>query len=552
LVGSVRERVEEAGSALREVFRNPGLRRINFALAGSVAGDWAYAVAVSVYVYQEGGAAAVGILGVVRYVLMALVLPAASSLADRFDRRRVMIGSDFIRLILVTAAAVVIATDGPVPVVYVLAVLTSLAATPFRSAQAALLPRLARHPSELTAANVASSTIESLGFFVGPALAGVLLALTNIETVYFFDAATFAWSMLLVIGIKLPADGAADDAGDEPGPEIADGGVLAGYRFIFASADVRLLVGVYVAQTVVAGASLVFVVAIALDLLDLGESGVGLLDSVLGLGGFAGGFLALLLASRGRLAGDFGLGVVMWSAPLLLVAASPTVPAAIACMVLIGLANSIVDVNAYTIIQRLVPDTVLARVLGSMESALIAGMALGSLSMPLLIETVGLRTGLAIVGATVMAITIIALPGLGRIDRVSLVPDGYALLERIPFFAPLSRRVLEGLASGSQAETFAGGSIVFAEGDVGDRFFVIESGEAEVRIRDEHVRDLGEGDFFGEIALLRDIPRTATIVTRTELVTRSVNRDEFLAAVTGVGVAEERAQSVASERLKIA
>jgi MFS family permease len=534
------------------VFRNPGLRRINFALAGSVAGDWAYAVAVSVYVYQEGGAAAVGILGVVRYVLMALVLPAASSLADRFDRRRVMIGSDAIRLVLVTAAAVVIATDGPVPVVYVLAVLTSLAATPFRAAQAALLPRLAGHPSELTAANVASSTIESLGFFVGPALAGVLLALTNIETVYFFDAATFAWSMMLVIGIKVPAGRAADDEADESGPEVGDGGVLAGYRHIFANADVRLLVGVYVAQTMVAGASLVFVVAIALDMLDLGESGVGLLDSVLGLGGLAGGFLALLLASRGRLAGDFGLGVVMWSAPLLLIAASPTLPAAIACMVLIGFANSIVDVNAYTIIQRLVPDAILARVLGSMESALIAGMALGSLSMPLLIETVGLRTGLAIVGAVVMGITIMALPGLGRIDRVSLVPDGYALLEGIPFFAPLSRRVLEGLASGSQPETFTGGSIVFAEGDVGDRFFVIESGEAEVRIRDDHVRDLGEGDFFGEIALLRDIPRTATIVAKTELVTRSVNREEFLGAVTGVGVAEERAQSVASERLKIA
>jgi MFS family permease len=551
-VGAVREQVSEAGSSLREVFRNPGLRKVNIALAGSVAGDWAYAVAVSVYVYQKGGATAVGVLGVIRYVSMALVLPSASSLADRFDRRRVMIGSDLVRMVLVAIAAVVIETGGPEMVVYALAVATSLAATPFRASQAALLPKLATHPGELTAANVASSTIESLGFFVGPALAGVLLALTDIATVYAFDAVTFAWSMAMVLRIKVPSaqSGEADTSGVDEAED--GGGVLAGFRHILRNRDVRLLVSVYFAQTVIAGASLVFTVAIALDMLELGESGVGALDSVLGLGGLFGGFLALLLSGRGRLAGDFGLGVVMWSAPLLLVAASPTLIAALGAMGLIGLANSIVDVNAYTILQRLVPDRIMGRVFGSMESALIAGMAAGSLAMPLLISTVGLRTGLAIIGGVVVGIVILAIPGLRRIDRSSLAPEGCALLETVPFFAPLSRRVVEGLARGSELATFAAGTTVLAEGEVGDRFFVIESGSADVTVRGEHIRRLEAGEFFGEIALLRDIPRTATITARTDLVTRSVERDHFLSAVTGGGLAEERAEAVASERLKIA
>ena len=177
-------KVRQSGRALANVFRNPGLRRLELAFVGSIVGDWAYAVAVAVYAYDQGGPAAVGLLSVVRYLSMALVLPLASTLADRYPRRRVMLTSDLVRAGLVLVAAGVIATDGPALLVYGLAVVTALAGTPFRPAQAALLPGLARDPGELTAANVASSTIESVGFFAGPALGGLLLAVADIQTVY--------------------------------------------------------------------------------------------------------------------------------------------------------------------------------------------------------------------------------------------------------------------------------------------------------------------------------------------------------------------------------
>ena len=185
------ERLSESKAALAEVFRNPGLRRINLAFAGSVMGDWAYAVAVSVYAYRQGGATAVGLYGVARYLSMAVASPFTSMLADRYDRKRVMVSSDLLRFALVAMAALVIAADGPTMAVYGLGLFTALSATAFRPAQMALLPRLANHPGELTAANVASSTIESVGFFAGPAIAGALLAIADVEVVFGFNAATF-------------------------------------------------------------------------------------------------------------------------------------------------------------------------------------------------------------------------------------------------------------------------------------------------------------------------------------------------------------------------
>jgi MFS family permease len=536
--------VREAASAFAEVFRNQGLRRLNLAFAGSVVGDWAYAVAVSVYAYSEGGATAVGVLGVVRYLAMALIGPFTSTLADRHDRRRLMVNTDILRFVLVVVAAAAIAADKSPIVVYAIAVGTSVAGTAFRPAQAALLPKLATHPSQLTAANVVSSTIESVGFFVGPAIAGLLLAVTDIEVVFAFNALTYLWSAAMVRGLQVPAD-ERSTAEDLASPDLAGGvgdGVTggggffarsgAGFRVILRDRDIRLLVGLYCAQTVVAGASLVFQVGIAFDLLDLGESGLGVLSSVIGVGGLAGGFLALLLAQRGRLARDFGVGVILWSAPLLLVSAFPDLATALLAMAAIGLANSIVDVNSYTILQRLVPDDLMGRVFGAMESALIAGMALGALLMPLMMETIGLRAGLAVLGGSVSLLVLLGATGLRRIDHVALAPEGLGVLRGVPMLAILPSRLIESLARSSHRIGVGAGDTVFSEGDPGDVFFVIEDGSADVTIRGEHIRTLHAGDSFGEIALLRDIPRTATVTAVSDLVLRGLHRDDFVPAVT--------------------
>jgi MFS family permease len=549
LVSGFAAKVADSGRALARVFSNPGLRRLQLAFVGSIVGDWAYATAVAVYAFGQGGAAAVGLLGVVRYLSMAAVLPLASTLADRYPRKRVMIASDLLRAVLVFAAAGSIASGGPVLVVYALAIVTALAGTPFRPSQAALLPALARDAGELTAANVASSTIESVGFFAGPALGGLLLAVANVQTVYVVNAVTFLWSAAIVAGLRVPARVREEEGADEPRRESLLAHAGAGFRAIASNRDIRLIVGVYCAQTVVAGASLVFVVAVALDLLDLNASGVGYLNAMMGIGGLVGGFVALVLAQRGRLALDFGLGVILWSAPLLAVAAWPAAGVAAAAMALIGLGNSLVDINAYTILQRTVPDEVLGRVFGAMESAVIGAMALGALVMPLLIHSIGIRAGLAVLGGAVAALVVVALPGLRRVDLTALAPPGLELLRRITIFALLPEPIIERLARALVPVEASAGEVVIHEGDEGDRFYAIEEGTVVVTKEGRWIADLGPGDYFGEIALLQNVLRTATVTAKTDVLLQALEREVFIPAVTGHHDFEELAETAMATRL---
>lgn len=550
--------LRESATAFSNVFRNRGLRRVNIALAGSVIGDWAYGIAIAVWAYGQGGATAVGVFGVVRFVSLALASPLASSLADRLPKKSVMIGADVARGALVVVAAAMIAADAPALLIYGAALLTSIIGTAFRPAQAALIPRLADDPSQLTSANVVSSTVESVGFFAGPAIGGVLLAVADVSTVLIFDAATFVWSAIVLLGLPsatstAPADAidASDDASDGTAPPRVDG-LTAGFRAIAKDRNLRTITAVYIGQTTVAGASLVFQVAIVFELLERGESTLGAVNAVLGIGGLLGGAVALLLARRERLATDFGLGVALWAAPLLLIVVWPSLAAVMIAMVLIGVANSLVDVNAFTIIQRVTDDAIMGRVFGALESFLIAGMALGALVMPLMIETIGVRSGLLVLGTAVTAIALLGVPLLARIDRTVLAPTGLKVLRGVPMLAVLPPPTLERLARSLTSMSVPAGGVVFREGDRGDRFWVIERGTVEVTQNGQKLRELGPGDGFGEIALLRDIPRTATVTAVTDLALKGLERDDFLSAVTTHGEALDQAEQVVSRFLTLA
>jgi len=549
------EKLADSGRSLREVFRNPGLRRVQLAFAGSIIGDWAYATAFAVYAYHHGGPKAVGIVVTLRYILRALAAPFTSMLGDRYPRRLVMIGSDLTTAALMAAAAALIATDSSRYAVFVLAVLASVAVSPFRSAQASYLPHLANSAEELAAANVAASTIESVGFLGGPALAGVLLAFTSISTVIFFNAATFVWSALLVLGIRRsmvrPPEHASEPTADTPDESSA--GFLAeasaGFRVILGSRNLRTLVGLFAAQCVVAGASAVFSVSVALGLLGLSNAGLGYLNATLGIGGIVSGFVALVLVQRGRLARDFGVGVLLWSAPLLLVALWPTVTAAVIMMVLLGAGNSIVDINGFTIIQRIAPDETMSRVFGALESALIGGMAVGALLMPLLISTAGVRWALAVVGGAVASIVLFSPRALHRIDTVALAPPGLELLRSVSLLSSLPEPILDRLARALIRVELAEGDIVMREGDHGDRFYVVESGSVTVSKEGRFVASLGPGDFVGEIALLRDVPRTATVTATAPTVLQALDRQHFLPAVTGQDEFTDAADTAITARL---
>jgi MFS family permease len=546
-VTKVREQLRESFRALREVYANRALRRLQLAWAGSIIGTWAFAIALAVYAYDHGGASAVGLVVLIRWLPAAFASPFAGILGDRYPRVLVMIGSDLLRAAAFTGMTAVVLAHGPPAAVYALVGVTSVISTAFRPAQAALLPALARTPEELTAANLSSSTLESLGFCAGPALGGLLLTVSNTWVVFALTAATFLWSALLLAGL-LKTD--EPPLIREPRPIVHE--AVEGFRAIAHDKHLQLVIGLFSAQTLVNGAMGVLITVSALQLLDIGPGGVGYLNAAVGVGGLIGAVFSLMLVGRRRLAGMFGLAVAGTGGPMIFIAPHPSTAIALVAFTLIGVSNIVEDVAGFTILQRTAPGEVLSRVFGVVHSLFCATVALGAILAPRLIDLIGVRWSLVAVGAILPALALATRVPLVRLDDAA-VDRGrqIELLRAIPIFSPLSPAVLEGLAARLEPVQVAAGEVIMRQGDLGDRFYVVATGEVEVGI-DGQVRGThGPGDHFGEIALLRDVPRTATVTARTDTELYALEREDFLAAVTGHSASAEAAEAVVGARLGI-
>ena len=544
---SVTARVSQSLDAFRGVFANRDIRRVQLAFAGSVTGSYAYSIAIAVFAYEHGGVTAVGALTAVRLATAAAVAPFAASLADRHRREHVMLASDLVRVATVATAAVAAHLHWSAFVVYAMAILTTTAGTVFRPAEAALLPTIARTPDELTAANVSSSTIDSVGSFVGPALGAFLLAISSPSLVFAVTAAAFAWSASLIVRVRSPRLPAA--AGEEPDEHRH--GMLGGVHAIRREPRLRLLIGLYGAQAFVAGALSVLVVVTALRLLDLGSAGVGVLEAASGVGSILGAGVMLALLARKRLGEDLALGIFLWGAPLIVLGLLVNTAVAVLALGLVGLGNTLVDVSAITLLQRTAPPAVAARVFGVVESMVVAGMALGALLAPVFVGVAGPRGALIITGAVLPILVLLTWSKLRSIDHGAGIDERLiAALRGVPFLAPLPLATIEFLASRVAAVQLAAGSTLFHRGDAGDNFYILTSGTLQIELPDGAKREDAPA-YVGEIALLRDVPRTATVEAETGCDLLALERDDFLAAVGGNSGSSGIAQDVVSARLGV-
>jgi cyclic nucleotide-binding protein len=362
--------------------------------------------------------------------------------------------------------------------------------------------------------------------------------------VFAVTAAAFAWSALCLV--RIPPDTA-------PAREEGDGemvrALLGGFRAIAVDPSLRVVVGIMSAQTLVCGAFEVLLVVIAIRLLDGGNAAVGWLNAAVGVGGVIGAVVVTALAGRKRLAADLGIGALLWGAPLALVAVWANLGFVLLLFAVIGMGNTIVDVAGITLLQRTAADAVLARVFGVLESLMLATLAVGSIVTPTIISSVGTRTTLVIVGLVLPVLLVPVWRALARIDATGRIPAGLDLMRAVSIFAPLPPQVLERLAASATPVVVAAGQTVFSQGEHGDRFYVVETGHAEIAVDGEPPKTIGRGDFFGEIALLRDVPRTATVRAHEELHLYAIERDDFIAAVTGHAPSLAAAESVVATRL---
>jgi MFS family permease len=543
-MGRVRERLHESFEAVGAVFRNADLRRLELAWGGSNIGSWAYGVAVAVYAFDKGGATAVGVLLAVRMALTAVFSPFLALLADRHRRKTVMIAADLVRVVVLGVATVAVFADAPSILVYTLATVVTVAGGAFRPAQAAVLPGLADEPEDLTAANVTASTIESVGVFVGPALGGLLVAATSTGVVFAVTAGAFLWSALLIARIERP-----EPRIERPEARASIAGeAFGGFETIARDSNARLIVGLVAAQTLVAGALNVLVVVIALQLVDLGSAGVGLLNAAIGIGGLLGALL--LLGQVRHLAPRLAAGIVLWGAPLVLVGLWPNRALVFVLLAIVGIGNSLVDVSALTLLQRGVSNDVLARVFGVLESLCLGAIAIGSAAVPILINWIGVRGTLVVAGAFLPAVAALTWRQILALDQAAPEPNReLELLRGVPLFAPLPTLALESVAAQLVPVAAESGSELVREGEEGDHFYVVLDGAFEVTSNGRPLRKLGPGDYFGEIALLRDVPRTATVTATEPAKLFSLDRDAFLGVVTGHPESAAAADAVVATRL---
>ena len=534
--------------ALGEVFRNRDLGRLQLAWAGLSFAMWAFAITLGVYAFDIGGAAAVGVAGLVRLLPGALASPFGGLLGDRHSRRAVLLSSSLATAAVLGAAAVAVTAGAQAWIVFALAGLYTVVTSPYVPTEGALMPQLARTPQELSAANVAHSVMDNLGFLGGSILSGILLATASVQLV--FGVASLAALASAVALATIRPDRRPAYVGETGAAGVVEQ-TIAGVRTLASDPPLRLLGTCLVLLAFVEGAADVLIVIIALDLFGLGDSSVGYLSAAWGVGALVAGGLLAVLVNRGQLVAGLVLGSLLTGAAITLPGAWPVVFAAYAGWFGIGIGYTFVEVAANTLLQRLGDDEVLARVRGSLETAVLTALALGSITVAALVALVGIR------GAVVAIAAVMPLFALLRWRRLRAFEIGapvaerhFALLRGDRIFAPLPLATLERLSHDVVEITAEADREVITEGDVGDRFYLIDAGRVEVFENGAHRRFQGEGESFGEIALLRGSPRTATVRTTETTRMLALDREHFISAVTGHLRSGQVADGVIEDRLR--
>jgi MFS family permease len=538
-------RAVHALAGLVAVLRNENLRRLELAWGAAITAEWAHFVALGVFAYDAGGTVAVGIAGLVRMLPAALVAPFAASLGDRFRRERFLVSIALVGAAALAGSAAAFFVSENAPAIFVLAGVMGLAATLVRPAQQALLPSLARTPEELIGSNGATSTIESLGTLVGPLLAGVLVSVANAGVVFAVGAGALLASAILFGRVRVEG---RLDAKAAIRTEKARRLLLAGLAFVLRAPGPRMVVGLIGAQGFVRGCLNVLIVVTAFQVLDADAGAVGYMAAALGVGGLIGALGAFTLTGR-RLGVAFGVALVFWGLPIALMAPSSFLATALVLLAVVGAANSVEDVAAFTLLQRIVPDDVLTRVLGVVWGLVMGGVALGSIVAPAVVRLVGPRAALVAAGVILPALALLAWRRLVELDRSTPGPAAeLAVIDCVPMLTPLSLAAKEHMATTLVPVSVTAGDVVIRAGDPGDRFYIVADGELEVVAERLHVT-VRAGDYFGEIALLRDIPRTATVRAVVDSRLYALERDDFLAAVIGHAGVQAAGEAITAERL---
>lgn len=525
-------------SALREALASRDFRLLLTGMAVSEAGSWLYGVALLVYVFEQtrspGWVAAATILRTIPYVVLG---PLGGVLADRYDRRVVMIASDLSRAVLMFLLAASAASSMHAAVAIGLAFMTAAAGTAYGPSVAAMTPSVVSERA-LAGANASMGTIEHIALIVGPAIGGLLLLLGSAALAFVVNGITFLFSAACVVWIRTRSA----TSNETSARQSVTRRMIDGLNAITSSPQVTIVVAFVFAASFLYGHESVLLVFVSERLLGTGSEGVGFLNAAIGAGGVLAAGATSRLARSERSRRILTLGIVASALPLAIVAAVGSPWIAYGLMGLIGAGSIAFEVVSMTLLQRGVPRDVLARVFGMLDSLAVAGVMLGSLVAPLLVAALGLRATLVVVGTSIPLLVIALTPGLKRLEaraasraeELAPVADVFA---RSPIFLGAPLPALEALAAATKRELIAPGTIVLREGEPADDVFLVVQGSLAVSAAAPQeaallaLGELGPGDLFGEIGIIEELPRTATVTALTDCDVLRIPGADFVAAI---------------------
>jgi MFS family permease len=510
-----------------------GNRNLSVLFGGQVVsafGDWLYVLALAVLAFDlTGSATIVAVLTFVRLLPYAFLLPFSGVLADRGNRKALMIGADLGRGVCMLGLLFV-GSEETVWIAYPLVFAATALSSLFKPAMNSVLPAVVGDEEKLMQANSIWSQMEALSLVLGPALGSVLALLGAPQLAFLINGATFLISAATLLFVRIPPrEIPQETVQDEEGSWLSE--TLAGFRFLLGENErvlAALTLGV-VGLTLVGGAFWTLTVVLADEAFGLGSQGAGFLNAAYGAGGLLGGILAGALSSRVRLAPTYIWSVTASALIFVFLGLAPAGILPFLLLLVIGAIDIVADVNATTILQTGTPDALLGRVFGAFESILVSSMLVGALIVGPLIELTGPRAATVIFALAGLVLLTLSLPRLLRLERVLGVR---MFVRQVPVLAGLPHVVLEDLASRMRLEEAPDGEKIVREGEVGEKIYIIKKGEAEVLARGEGEKDvpvvtLQKNDYFGEIALLRDVPRTATVRSKGPVELYTLGREDF-------------------------
>ena len=542
-------------SVFRFAFGNPSLRRVGCAYALFVSAEFGIWIALLVFAFGHGGATASTWIVLVQLIPCIVLSPFIGAFVDRGQPSRVLRVGYGLQAVFLAAVAAAVGLNAPPWVVFVLAPLTAICLTMTRSPQAAVLPAIVRTADELTAANAMTGWTDGAASLVGPALVGVLTAVSGLTAAVAATSVMSSVAFVLTAGLAGPAPAIrlvqgnrdhAGDSGDARGRRrnrpasirrtVTFVWVDAGRNLVAAARNpqIRVLLTLHTFYFVVVGSLDLLCVILAVDFLHMGPGGAGFLNAAFGAGALFAVVFTAFLVGRHHLSRTLTAALSVAVISLAIIGLIPKVIPAVLLIACVGLAGAVFDTTGRTLLQRSAPSEAIAGTFSILESLMDFGLATGVIVVRVALAIGGIRA--ALVAPAVCAVVLMAVlwRRLRNIDKSATIPQvEIQLLRSIPIFAGLPAPSLEGVARQLLPVAVPIGTVVIREGDHGDRYYAVADGELAVSRRGRVVQMLAHGDGFGEIALIRDVPRQATVTTVSDTLLYALEKEDFLETVTG-------------------